>query len=508
MSDERAQTYLRLLAEQQARSSPRMSGSDVARGVEQVRWAGEILASAGVLAESDVHQVATELETTLLIRSDLERSRRARRAGWALNALTGQPAAERWWWGDATPTGSTPVGRTIRVAHQRAPIELHLMSLVRSPGGLVLAAAIRAHWPLDGSCADLEIAGAGPNLLPYDQLRAADDRGTGYRVTMSGEGGELTWQGAIGLHGTLGQQSTLPARARWLDLIADGTPLVRIELDPADIAPVAAGSAPAVAPGERLLTLMAERILASAWEEGGPEVDPRLGEAITVLTAAGALPASSPVPGWLAALCQRLGVAGPAMDEAGPGMDVAGPGMDEAGPGMDEAGPGIGAPPVADLPARWVAVLPGEPGPGPGPGSGHRPASAPEWFAPVGPAAADLDGARFTMAGLATAAGRSFLHVVATGTAPQPIHGTGIATGTGLSWWVRDGAGDWHLGVVSDPHALQPSLAMGFEAAPFRVRLTPPLLTRPDRIEVEVTGRTARARVVAPVGTDREMPDT
>ena len=52
------------------------------------------------------------------------------------------------------------------------------------------------------------------------------------------------------------------------------------------------------------------------------------------------------------------------------------------------------------------------------------------------------------------------------------------------------------------------SVEQGFEAAPFRLRLTPPLRARPDRIEVVVTGRAARARVVAPVGTDREMPDT
>src|SRR5579863_180051 len=290
-----------------------MSGSDVARAVERVRWAGELLASAGVLEEADVHRVAAELETALLIRSDVDRSRRTRRVGWALNAAADVQDAERWWWGDATPMGSTPIGHTIGVAHERAPAELHLMNLVRSPGGLVITAVIRVHWPPDGSCADLEIAGAGPHLLPYDQLRAADDRGTGYRVMMSGEGGELTWHGAIGLPGTL------PARARWLDLIADGARLARIELDPADVEPVAADSAPAVPPGERLLTLMAERILASAWDEDGPEVDPRLGEAITLLTEAGALPAGSPVPGWLAALCRRLGVAGP---EAGGGLEA------------------------------------------------------------------------------------------------------------------------------------------------------------------------------------------
>jgi hypothetical protein len=469
VGDERAHTYLTLLAEQQARASPR-SGPDIARSMEQVRWAGEILALAGVLEESDVRRIASELEAALLIRSDLKRPLYAVRVGWALDALTDFRGPDRRWWGGATPMGIMPIGRTIRVAHERAPSELHLMNLVRSPGGMVITAAMRVCWPPDGSCADLEIAGAGPHLLPYDQLRAADDRGTGYRVVLSGEGGDLTWQGAIGLHGAL------PPQARWLDLIADGTQrLVRIELNPADLQPaVATEMAPVVPPGERLLTGVAERILASAWDDGGPSVDPRLDEAITVLTATGALAADSPAPGRLAALCERLGVAGQP----------------------------ISAPPAADLPARWAEVMPREPPPGPGP----------EWFAPLGPAAADLEDARFVVAGLATAAGQSFLHVVATGMPPEPIHGQDSALSWwvrdgGLSWWVGDGDGNWHLAMVSDPHALQPSGAMGFEAAPFRLRLTPPLRARPDRIEVVVTGRITRARVVVPVGTGREMPD-
>jgi hypothetical protein len=468
VGDERAQTYLRLLAEQQARASPR-SGPDIISSVAQVRWAGEILALAGVLEEADVHRIAAELTAALLIRSDLGRPRYARQVGWALEALGRPPDTDRRWWGGATPMGITPIGRRIRVAHERVPSELHLMNLVRSPGGMVITAAIRVRWPPDGSCADLEIAGAGPQLLPYDQLRAADDRGTGYRVVLSGEGGERTWQGAIYLPGAL------PPQARWLDLIADGTQrLVRIELNPADLQPAAAEPAPAVPPGERVLAGVAERILASAWDDDGPTVDPRLDEAIRVLTAVGALAADSPTPGRLAALCERLRVAGPC----------------------------VSAPPAADLPARWAQVLPGEP-PGPGP----------EWFAPAGPAVADLEGARFVVAGLATAAGQSFLHVVATGMAPQPIHGpdTGLSRWVrdgGLSWWVRDGDGHWHLAMVSDPHALAPSAAMGFEAAAFRLRLAPPLRARPDHLEVVVTGRTARARVVVPVGADREIPDT
>jgi hypothetical protein len=465
VGDERAQTYLRLLAEQQARSSRRSGRSsdpDIAWSVERIRSAGEILASAGVLEEADVHRVATELEAALLVRSDLERPRYARRIGWALAALADRPRADRWWWGDAAPVGVTPIGRTISVAHERAPSKLYLMSLVRSPRGMVIAAAMRVRWPLDGSCADLEIEGAGPHLLPYHQLRATDDRGSPYRVVLHGEGRALTWQGAIGLPGVL-------PGARWLDLIADGVQrLIRIELNPADLQPTAAAEpGPAVPPGEHVLALMAEHILASAWDEDGPSVDLRLEEMITVLTAAGALPADSPAPGQLAALCQRLGV---------PGTPIS-------------------APPAANLQARWAEVLPPETGPA---GSG------PEWFAPLGPAVADLADARFVLAGLATAAGQSFLHVVATGTPPQPIHGHD----NGLSWWVRDGEGHWHLAVVSDPDALQPSRAMGFETTPFRLRLTPPLRVRPDRIEVVVTGRTARARVVVPVGTDREMPDT
>src|SRR5580704_10995800 len=348
VGDERAHTYLTLLAEQQARTSPR-SGPDIARSMEQVRWAGEILALAGVLEESDVRRIASELEAALLIRSDLKRPLYAVRVGWALDALTDFRGPDRRWWGPASPMGITPIGRTIRVAHERAPSELHLMNLVCSPGGMVITAAMRVRWPSDGSCADLELTGAGPHLLPYEELRAADDRGTGYRVSMTGEGGDLTWQGAIGLHGTPGQHGPLPPRARWLDLIADGTQrLVRIEVDPADVRPAgAAGPAPADPPGERLLTWLAERILASAWDDGGPSVDPRLDELVTVLTGAGALPADSPVPGRLAALCERLGVAGHP----------------------------VSAPPAADLPACWAQVMPPEAGP-----QAEPPGPGPEWF--------------------------------------------------------------------------------------------------------------------------------
>ena len=50
--------------------------------------------------------------------------------------------------------------------------------------------------------------------------------------------------------------------------------------------------------------LEAERILASG-DARGPTEGPEPGEIITVLTEAGAIAADSPIPGQLAALCQR-----------------------------------------------------------------------------------------------------------------------------------------------------------------------------------------------------------
>jgi hypothetical protein len=292
-------------------------------------------------------------------------------------------------------------------------------------------------------------------------------------VELSGEGGTLTWQGEIWL------RDLPPPDARWLDLIADGTHrLARINLNTADIQPAAlVAPAPAAVteragPGERMLTAAAERLLASAWDRGGPRVQDRLGEMITVLAGAGALAADSPAPAHLAALCQRLGV----------------------------SGHGITVPAAAQIPARWAEVLPP---------SADDPAG-PEWFVPLGPAAADLDGTRFAFAGLTSAGGQSLLHVVAGGSAAGaderlPPRAT-YRWYTGFSWWVRDDAGGWHLGTETDPGERSASPASTTVA--FRLRLTPPLRTRPEAIEVVVTGRHGSAVVVVPVGEGPDMPDT
>jgi hypothetical protein len=453
VGDEQAETYLRLLAEAETRRAGRGSGPGIARSLEQVRWAGDVLVTAGLLTPDDVARIANALEAALLARPHQERSRYAHRMSWVFEALA-EPGG-----GEVTPGGGreagpwaiTPVGQRIAIAHDRAPSDLHLMTLVRAPDGIAITAAMRMYWPADGSSADLEITGAGPQHLPYDQLWAADDRGTRYRVQMSGEGGTLTWQGGLWL------PERPPPDARWLDLVADGTHrLARISLGPGDAVRVQpAATMAADPPGERMLAAAAEHLLASAWDRGGPRVPARLGETITVLAAAGALAADSPAPARLAALCEQL----------------------------DVSGHGITVPAAARIPPRWAQVLPPRTEAPPGP----------EWFAPLGPTAADLEGARFAFAGLASAGGQTFLHVVAAGLPPRPAY---------RSWWVRDGAGRWHLATETETDPDRTGLVA------FRLRLTPPLTTRPDALEVVVTGRRQRVRAVVPVGAVPDMPDT
>jgi hypothetical protein len=63
----------------------------------------------------------------------------------------------------------------------------------------------------------------------------------------------------------------------------------------------------------------------------------------------------------------------------------------------------------------------------------------------------------------------------------------------GFSWWLRDSAGHWHVATAGEPLTLDDGLQA------FRLRLTPPLATLPDAVEVEVTGPAARARATVPV---------
>jgi hypothetical protein len=176
LGDDRAETYLRLLAETELRRVLRQQGqaeqrpdrgsdpaggrlpdaafrpgSDIARSAAQVSWVGDVLVAAGVLANDRVSRIVAELDAALTARARSESPRRATRLSLALERIgTQRPGAPPGPHDAAQPMQVTPIGRKLRVAGERAPSELHLMTLVRTEASAAVTAAMRMHWPSDG----------------------------------------------------------------------------------------------------------------------------------------------------------------------------------------------------------------------------------------------------------------------------------------------------------------------------------------------------------------------
>jgi hypothetical protein len=458
---ERAETYLRLRAEAELRrAGAELRRLDAAAGdtqadpgmtpfgtAEMAGWkvvrAGRILVAAGVLDQDYLDRFASDLHAAIQVRSRLLLNW-DRRRGMRHWTIFQPPSVSRPPPGASQAMRVAPIGGVLRAGGDRAPWTLHLMSLVRAQTQAMITVAMRMHWPPDGSSADLELSGAGPHHMPYDQLWAVDDQGTRYAVRLEGGPGEtVTWFGVARL-------SPVPPRhVRRLDLVGDGIRLVQLPLGP-DEASSAAGPV-ATGLGERLLVLEAERILASG-DARGPVEGPVPGEIVTVLTEAAAIAAGSPVPGH-----------------------------------------GITVPPTREIPAAWASVI------------AHREAPAPvggaDVFAPLACALPDVDGARLALAGLSTAAGESHLHVISSGL-PRLARRYQWDWTPGLSWWLRDSAGNWHVATADEPRISEDGMRAytlddGMQA--FWLRLTPPLATVPDAAEIVVTGPATRARATVPV---------
>ena len=472
MGEERADTYLRMLAEAGLRragkqlrdldaaartggwSDPGMEHATADRALQEVIVAGRILVAAGALGHDAVTGLENDLQAAITVRSRvlLERDHRRGTLRGAMCGRFSRPTPPSGPVGRAVRV--TPIGRALRAGTGRGPSVLHLMSLVHTDAPLaVITVAMRMPGQPDGPDTDPEIARAVPHLLS-DQLRAVDDQGTRYTVHFEGyREGTTSWLGIARL------EPAPPRGARRLDLVSDRTRLIRLR--PESAAGRGHPAAPptteptSLPPGERLLVLEAERILASA-NASGPAQGPSPGQIITVLTEAGAIAAGSPVPGQLAALCQRLGL----------------------------AGHGITVPPAAQIPAPWASVI------------AHRgapaPAHGPDACAPLACVLPDVDGARFALAGLSTVAGESYLHVISHGM-PLLMERFDRNWTPGFSWWLRDGAGNWHVAIAGEPRWFTD----GTQA--FRLRLTPPLAAVPDAAEVVVTGPATRVHATLPI---------
>jgi hypothetical protein len=455
MDRERAETYLRQLAEAELRRAGTLPAAGIRRPQNSAGLAlvAPALVAVGAVDAGTAAQIRADLELAVAGRQ-LGQENQARlmggfsgRAGTtvaldqALSTGHARPAPHRASW------RAVPVGQVIHFRDGDVRRELLVVAYLRSAGG---ARFIIAGWP-------------------FRRLTAADDRGARYQIG---------YQGGPGVAEFLLTPDP-PRQIRWLDLItAPGEPATRIDLDPPIPAPDVTVTRNAHSPGELLLDVIAARILCS-----GPSVpqddlehppagaaDLRAfigdgpGEIVAALHASGALPPASPVPGQLAGLCTRIGI------------------------------PGHGIPaPAADLPEPWHSML-------------TRPRRLPQ--AGPGIAAAtkaelpELDGTHITIlglhhstiVGLHNSATQTIVHMLVSGVTREDDWTYGRVVRPLPALWVRDSSGRWHATRTNGT-----GLSGNSGEVILWLEIVPPLDSGTLWIDVVATGRSAEVRVRLPL---------
>jgi hypothetical protein len=473
MNRERAETYLRQLAEAELRRARTLPAARIPgrRNTARLALVAQALVAVGAVDAGTADQIRADLEAAVAVRQPGQenqaspgqrglppdaRRRLARlthrppgRAGTVALPVSGlstgdtRPAPHRASW------RVVPVGQVIPIRDDDVRRELLLVAYLHSADG---ARFTMARWP-------------------FRPLTAVDDQGASYQL------------GCRGGHAAaeLVLRPDPPHDIRWLDLItAPGEPATRVDLDPQIPAPDVAVTPNAHSPGELLLDVIAARILCSgaAVPQDDLEHPPAgaadlrgfiadgPGDIVAALHASGALPPASPVPGQLAALCTRIGI----------------------------PGHGITAPP-ADLPEPWHSMLTrrlpqAEPEPAPGIAAATV-AELPE-----------LDGARITILGLhhSTVVGRhnsatqTIVHMLVGGVTPEDDWTYGRVVRPLPALWVRDSSGRWHAtrtnGTGLSPNSGEVILWL---------EIVPPLDRGTRWIGVVATGRSAEVRVRLPL---------
>jgi hypothetical protein len=451
MSRERAETYLRQLAEAELRARTLPAALMAGRGQDpgSLALVEPALVAAGAVDAGTADQIRADLDLAVAVRQPGQENQASpgqvglppdagkqraglmrnpsRRAGTVTSYFPGLAAAYPRPARHRAPWRVVPVGRVIPVSDRDGCHELLLVAYLQSADGARFTIG-------DGR---------------FGGLTAVDDHGASYQL-------ECHWGHGAGL---LGLRPDPPRQIRWLDLItAPGEPATRIDLDPQLPAPDLTVTRNAHNPGELLLDVIAARLLCAG---SASFVADQPGRIVAALDASGALPPASPVPGQLAGLCARMG----------------------------NPGHGITAPPAADLPERWqhtLTHLDRLPEAGPAPGiAAATVAELPE-----------LDGARITILGLhhCTVVGRynsvtqSIGHMLVTGVRPEDDWTFGRVVRPLPALWVRDSSGRWHAtrtqGVGPSPSSREVIVWLG---------VVPPLDSGTPWIDLVATGRSAEA---------------
>ena len=446
MDGERAERHLRLAAESGLRRSRTLPDYGTAPNLRAVftdciarlNGVAAALTAVGALDADRADEILLQFQAALAVRHRLHpqtagallRSARPRPVTLGDPAAGPGPAPRP---AAATPWRVWPVGRMLPFRDETVVGELYVLSL--------LATADRAQALVVAPMRPA-IAGArrGAFPMPFEMVTATDDRGTEYQVIAYGGGDGRLWEGRLTI------APAPPAAATWLELaIGDAAPRVRIDLTtPAPAADLTARRQDRQ-PGEQLLEHVAQQILVTS---AGRPGDARrqgyaLGDVVAGLEAAGALSPFSPVPAYLAMICERLGI----------------------------EGHGLTAAPTADLPAPWLSVLAWY-------GRRHRPAVH-DGTASAGTILPDVDGARVAVGGLHTRDNQTWLHVVVGRERPgRLVTDAGPLSEQGFCCWLGDDTGQWHVAVPgswsSDGHgevtgSLQVLPPLGRETSRFTV---------------------------------------
>jgi hypothetical protein len=357
--------------------------------------------------------------------------------------------------GDPGAVQVVPVGRRVRLAD----VEVCIVALNVTPAFARIMVTARRHGLAEPAGAGPAGAGSG-SVEQLLKMTARDDRGGHYLTGLAGAAiarfGDR-WQGTISAWQP-------PTDMEWLEFrFPAGDRVVRIDLlgAPATAA-VTAEDAP-VSLGERLLTAAAERALAAAGTEsaqGGHEAE-MLGAMAAALAAAGTLPAASPLADHVATLC---GVLGPLASVDG-------------GLALADAG----------LPEPWLDVLAGLRRVR----AGYR---AGNGCAAIGVDLGKLDGTRFVLAGLENEVGRTYLQVFIEGFGEMAVQWDSFGTDgvpSTFSWWLRDETGHWHVAM--------PDFRFTGDATYLSMEVFPPLSRSSESVEVVVTGLAGRVSARVPL---------
>ena len=382
MDRERAETYLRLLAEAELRRATTIAAGSLPGQWRSTRLelAAQALRVVGAVGVGVADEIQADLGLAIAGRYGLSISR------------VGRPGS------GATPQRAScrvvPVGQVIKIGSDDRRGELLVVAYLQSTGGTRLIVVGR----------------------PLAPLAAADDRGVSYQIGWSG--------------GHTASQLLLrpdPAhQIRWLDVTGAVEAAARIDLGRQIPDPDVTVTPDARSPGELLLEVIAARILSLVAyrprDNPGPltaGADLRAfigdgpGHIVAALHETGVLSPDSPVPGQLAGLCARLGI----------------------------DGHGIAAPPDGDLPEQWQNLLTPWRRYTPYPAPGILAATMAELPGPDGATIAIVG---LTHSLLPHGEPRTIMHLLASGVTQEDDwkFARGVIPLPVL--WIRDSNGRWH----------------------------------------------------------------